>query len=90
MKKEGQAIRCSECGYCSGFRPMRNTRTEFTCTHPDQRYIQDYFFRKNMRKMPGFIGFGERYSEEVPVRTAPAWCPKKRAPEEDRNGQCPP
>ncbi len=53
MKKEGQAtIRCSECGYCSGFRPVGNTRTEFTCAHPDQRYIQDYFFRKNMRKIP--------------------------------------
>ena len=90
MKKEEQAIRCSGCSHCSGFRPMGNTRTEFTCAHLDQRYIQDYFFRKNMRKMPGFIGFGERYSAEVPVRTAPAWCPKKRTPEEDRNGQCPP
>lgn len=25
----------------------------------------------------GFIGFGARYSEEVPVKTSPAWCPKK-------------
>lgn len=77
MKEKEQAISCSECSHCSGFRLVGNTRTEFTCTHPDQRYIQDYFSRKNMRKMPGFIGFGERYSEEVPVRTAPAWCPKK-------------
>ena len=69
---------------------MKEKEQAISCTHPDQRYIQDYFSRKNMRKMPGFIGFGERYSEEVPVRTAPAWCPKKRAPEEDRNGQCPP
>ena len=79
MRKEKPAIRCSGCGYCSGFRPMRNTRTEFTCTHPDQRYIQDYFLRKNMLKMPGFIGFGAKYSEAVPVKTAPAWCPEKKA-----------
>ncbi len=35
MKNQKQTIKCSECGYCSGLRPVGNTRTEFTCTHPD-------------------------------------------------------
>ena len=34
MKNQKQTIKCSECEYCSGLRPVRNTRTEFTCTHP--------------------------------------------------------
>ncbi len=33
-------IRCSECGYCREFRPVRNTRSSFTCEHPDGDYIQ--------------------------------------------------
>ncbi len=43
MKYQNKTIKCSECEYCNGLRPVRNTRTEFTCTHPDQGYIKDYF-----------------------------------------------
>ena len=35
-------------------------------------HIQDYFHEKKMSKMPGFLGFGARYSDAVPVKTAPA------------------
>ena len=50
------------------------------CSHcSSYRYIHDYFLRKNMLKMPCFIGFGAKYSEAVPVKTAPAWCPEKKA-----------
>ena len=75
-------IKCSSCQYCSGLRPVGNTRTSFTCSHPDQGYINDYFREKRMQKMPGFLGFGAKYSHAVPIKTAPAWCPKKKAPEE--------
>ena len=61
--------------------------TSFTCSHPDQGYIQDYFREKRMNKMPGFLGYGARYSEAVPIKTAPAWCPEKRAAKQKRNGQ---
>ncbi|MCX4300521.1 MAG: hypothetical protein OSJ73_26590, partial [Lachnospiraceae bacterium] len=53
----------------------------------NQGYIQDYFREKRMNKMPGFLGYGARYSEAVPIKTAPAWCPEKRAAKQKRNGQ---
>lgn len=79
MKNQKQTIKCSECGYCSGLRPVGNTRTEFTCTHPDRDYLKNYFHEKRINKMLAFIGFGARYSDVVPIKTAPAWCPKKKA-----------
>lgn len=78
MKDQKQTIKCSACQHCSGFRSLGNTRTSFTCRHPDQRYIENYFHKKRMQKMPGFLGYGARYSDAVPVKTAPAWCPKKK------------
>lgn len=79
MKK--QTIKCSNCDYCNGFRPVGNTRTEFICIHPDQDYIKNYFHEMRINKMPAFIGFGVRYSDTVPIKTAPAWCPKKKSSE---------
>lgn len=78
MMKDKEIIKCSGCQHCSGLRPIGNTRTSFTCRHPDQGYINNYFREKRMQKMPGFLGFGARYSDAVPVKTAPAWCPKKK------------
>ncbi len=78
MKNKKASIRCSGCRHCNGFRPFGNTRTSFTCAHPDQNYIHDYFIQKGMHKMPGFLGFGARYSDAVPIKTAPAWCPEKK------------
>lgn len=78
MAERKQIIKCSECEYCEGIRPRGNTRTSFSCNHPDQRYINTYFVQHKIRKMPGFLGFGAVYSEAVPLKTAPAWCPKKK------------
>lgn len=88
MKNQKQTIKCSECGYCSGLRPVGNTRTEFTCIHPEQRYIKDYFNKKRINKMPAFIGFSARYSDAVPIKTAPVWCPKKKLSEKNESGTC--
>lgn len=77
MSTKKQQIKCSNCEYCSGIRPHGNTRTIFSCKHPDQHYINNYFFEKNIRKLPGFLGFGAVYSDTVPLKTSPAWCPKK-------------
>ena len=82
MNNKKNIIKCSGCQHCSGLRPVGNTRTSFTCSHPDHGYINDYFREKRMQKMPGFLGFGARYSDAVPIKTAPAWCPEKRVPEE--------
>lgn len=81
MMKDKEIIKCSGCQHCSGLRPIGNTRTSFTCSHPDQGYINNYFREKRVQKMPGFLGFGVRYSDAVPVKTAPAWCPEKKVPE---------
>ena len=81
MKNQKQTIKCLECNHCSGLRRPGSTSTSFTCSHPDQGYIQDYFREKRMNKMPGFLGYGARYSEAVPIKTSPAWCPEKKVPE---------
>lgn len=75
---KGNNIKCSECGHCNELRPVGNTRSEFTCKHPDGEYIREYFEKHKIQKMPRFIGFGARHSHEVPIKTAPAWCPRKK------------
>ncbi len=77
MTKQEQTIKCSECEYCSGIRPRNNTRTSFSCIHPEQRYIHEYFMKNRIHKMPGFLNYGAAYSDTVPLKTLPAWCPKK-------------
>lgn len=77
MKNPKQTIKCSDCDHCSGFRPLGNTRTEFTCTHPDQDYINDYF-HKNRINFYVFIfcrtqiasiwdAFAERPDDTIPI-----------------------
>lgn len=78
MSTKNQQIKCSSCEYCDGYRRAGNTRTSFSCQHPDQRYIYDYFIQKGIRKMLGFLGFGAVYSDTVPLKTSPTWCPKKK------------
>lgn len=78
MAEQKQIIKCSECEYCEGIRPRNNTRTNFSCGHPDQQYILDYFTKNKIRKMPGFLDYGTAYSTTVPLKTSPAWCPKKK------------
>ena len=70
-------IKCSECEHCVGIRPVGNTRTEFSCKHPNQRYIYDYFMDNRISKMPGFLGFSAKHSNEVPIKGSPKWCPEK-------------
>lgn len=75
MKK---VIRCSECGYCRGTTRRGNTRYSYICMHPDEEYIKKYFKAHRINKMEGFLGYGKAHSEEVPIKTSPAWCPKKK------------
>ena len=77
---EKEYIRCSECEYCRESRRVGNTRSGFTCEHRDSGYIHHYFVTHKIQKMEGFLGYGERYSHEVPLKTSPAWCPKKAGP----------
>ena len=66
---------CDKCEYCNGCGAGK--RTPFHCKHPNYDYIYEYFKEHKIQKMPGFIGFGEKYSD-VPVnKTTPKWCPKK-------------
>lgn len=66
---------CDKCEYCSAIR--RDTRKGFYCEHPNQRYINDYFKEKDIQKMPGFVGFGEKFADVPKNKTTPKWCPKK-------------
>lgn len=71
--------KCSECEHCKEFRKSGNTRSGFHCEHPDKKYIWDYYKEHNINRMVGFIGFGAKYSNDVPLKTSPAWCPLKRS-----------
>lgn len=74
---EKKIVRCSECEYCREFRKIGNTRSSFTCGHPDGEYVRKYYKEHRITRMEGFIGYGKPFSEEVPIKTSPAWCPKK-------------
>ena len=76
---EKQVIKCSECEHCKEFTPVGNTRSEFTCEHPDKEYIREYYRQHKIYKLQGFIGFGERWSSKPPVKSSPRWCPRKKA-----------
>lgn len=75
---EDQNIKCSECEYCEEFRKVGNTRSSFTCKHADKEYIRKYYQEHHIMKMEGFIGYGKPYSGSAPIKTSPAWCPKKK------------
>lgn len=73
-----EKMKCSECEFCNSYRPDGNSRASFRCQHPDQRYIIDYFQEHRMLKDPGFLNYGKPWSDKVPLKTSPAWCPQKR------------
>ncbi len=77
MEKK-KLLKCSECGYCCSYRPANGSRHKFFCKHPGQRFIYDYFARKGMRKMPGFLGSSPAGINKVPLKTSPAWCPERQ------------
>lgn len=76
---EKKIVRCSECEYCREFRAVGNTRSSFTCGHPDGEYVRKYFREHRITKMEGFIGYGKPFSADVPIKTSPDWCPIKKA-----------
>ena len=64
--------RCPTCQNLKCYRKVGNSRTEYYCGHPDQRYIRDYFNEHKIKKMPGFLGFGHG---QLPLKRAVKWCP---------------
>ena len=72
-----RALSRDEQNQVKSLRPVGNTRSNFYCEHPNHEYIRKYYAEHKIYRLQGFIGFGARYSEEVPVKTSPAWCPKK-------------
>lgn len=76
---EKQVIKCSECEHCKEFTQVGNTRSEFTCEHPDKEYIREYYRQHKINKLVGFIGFGKRWSSKPPIKSSPRWCPRKKA-----------
>ena len=75
---------CDNCEHCFGYR--NSTRRGFSCNHPNQRYIIDYFHKHKIQKMPGFIGFGEKFATVPKNKTTPKWCPKKSEGESEVSG----
>ena len=73
--KEKEQMLCVNCSYCNRFQKNGNRMAEFSCSHPDKKYITQYFQEHNLVKMPGFLGHGY---DEVPIKTSPRWCPLRR------------
>ena len=76
--EEQRKIKCSNCNYCKGYKGSSANRYGFHCEHTDQQHIIDYFKKKNIKKMAGFIGHGKPYSNIPEIKTSPAWCPLKK------------
>ena len=66
-----EKIKCSECEFCRSLRPRNNSRAEFTCKHPDQMYILNYFHEHRIVKHPGFLGVNGRYLVPVQIWSKP-------------------
>lgn len=67
---------CINCKYSQAYRKPGNSRYEYRCKHPDQKYIIDYFEEHKIQKLQGFLGFAK--PGEFPVKTAPKWCPMRK------------
>lgn len=74
---EKEVFKCTECEFCKDLRSYGNTRGRFYCNHKNQAYIMNFFEKKRISKVTGFIGFGEKFSDKPNIKTSPAWCPKK-------------
>ena len=73
-----EVIRCSLCEHCKGNRRNLNTRIEYLFEHADEEHIRNYYTEHGITKAIGFIGFGKPYGREVPIKSSPAWCPRKK------------
>ena len=60
--------------YCRSY--IYNTKYVFHCNHPNMEAIRKYFKEHNIKKMEGFIGFGEKFSKVPKNKTTPKWCPE--------------
>lgn len=71
-------IKCSECEYCKLYHSRYGNWKSCFCEHPDQEYIVQYFSDRDIRSMPGFIGYTGRNDSIVPCKNTPRWCPRKK------------
>lgn len=71
-------IKCSLCEHCKGNKRNMNTRMEYWCKRADTEHISNYYKEHKITKAIGFIGFGKPYSRELPIKSSPAWCPRKK------------
>ena len=81
-----EKIKCSECEFCRSLRPRNNSRAEFSCKHPNQGYIRDYFREHKMLKAPGFLNFGKPWSDEVRSRPLPHGA--RKSAKTNKSGLC--
>lgn len=81
-------MNCANCEHCMKSRGDLATRYSYHCSHPNKKYIRDYFRANRLNSMPGFLGFSRAANDlELARKTAPRWCPLKI--EECKPGQKP-
>lgn len=55
---------------------MKRPRGNCYCEHPDMKDAFDLICPRSSR-MPGFIAFTRKDSDEADIKTAPRWCPRR-------------
>lgn len=70
----GDTCSCKSCEHCKDYSGVYNKRREYYCTHPNRKYIDEYFKIHNIKKSPAFIGFSKT-DGSFPVKKKPKWCP---------------
>ena len=66
--------KCVGCAYCKKYKTNGfGSRYEVHCKTDNQDFINNYFSKHKIQKMPGFIGFENR--GVFPIKRTPKWCP---------------
>ena len=72
-------MNCADCKYAEiGYRSSALGRAPVYCQHQNQEYIIEYCHNNRVGKMPGFICYTKRGTNELTIKTSPRWCPLKK------------
>ena len=68
---------CFLCEFAEAMGKRGNTWAPTYCNHPNEEHIKNYRKTHNVKSAERFVGWTNRYSKELTIKTRPRWCPKK-------------
>jgi hypothetical protein len=69
---------CFLCEFTEAISRIGNKWAPTFCNHPDSMFIENYRKTHNVKSAERFIGWTNRYSKELTIKTRHRWCPKRR------------